>query len=226
MGVDSALNQTISIGEDYQGKIIGIVKDFHIESISDSIIAPLILFHNPGINFIFIRTRPGQTLASQGAIKSAWEKVAKDLPFKSSYLDDEVSQLYLNVETLGSIIKYFTLIAGFIACLGLLGLMSFSAEKRTKEIGVRKVLGAKVGEIVYLLCKDFLKLTLLANLIAWPVSWWLMHNWLKNFAYSISLSGWTFILAGILTLSLAFFTVSFQTLKASMADPVNSLRYE
>jgi ABC-type antimicrobial peptide transport system permease subunit len=226
MGVDSALNQTLSIGEDYQGKIIGVMKDFHIDSISDAKIAPLILFQNPGVNFIYIRTRPGQTPSSQAAIKSAWEKAAEDLPFKFNYLDEEIRQLYLNVETLSSIIKYFTLMAVFIACLGLLGLMSFSAEKRTKEIGVRKVLGAKVGEIVFLLSKDFLKLTLLANLIAWPVSWWLMHNWLKNFAYSVSLSIWTFVLSGILALGIAFFTVGFQAVKASLADPVNSLRYE
>ena len=153
-------------------------------------------------------------------------KTAPYLPFTYQFLDDEFDRLYTDVENLGAILKYFTILAGFIACLGLFALSSFSAENRTKEIGIRKVLGSSVGGILFLLNKDFLELILMANLIAWPISWIVASRWLRNFVYRVSLSWETFVLAGFLALSLTIITVSYQTLKAALANPSRSLRHE
>ena len=130
------------------------------------------------------------------------------------------------MENLGTILKYFTILAGFIACLGLFALSSFAAEKRTKEIGIRKVLGSSVGDILFLLNKDFLMLILMANVIAWPISWVVTSRWLQNFAYRVSLSWDTFVFAGFLALAVTLVMVSGQTLKAALASPSRSLRYE
>jgi putative ABC transport system permease protein len=202
------------------------VKDFHLESASNAYIGPLILFLNPGINYIFIRVRPHDIASTLERMEQTWLKVAPHLPFTYNFLDEEFDQLYSDVENLGAILKYFTVIAGFIACLGLFALSSFAAGKRTKEIGIRKVLGSSVGDILFLLNKDFLKIILLANVIAWPISWVLMNSWLENFPYRVGLSWSTFVLSGLLTLFVTLVTVSFQTLKASFTNPSNSLRYE
>ena len=226
LGDGSALNKTLEIGNDYKGRVIGVVKDFHLESVSNSQIGPLILFLNPGINYIFVRIRPDDIASILERLEQTWMKIAPHLPFTYSFLDEEFDQLYSDVENLGVILKYFTIIAGFIACLGLFALSSFAAEKRTKEIGIRKVLGSSVGDILYLLNKDFLKLILMANVISWPISWILMNSWLENFPYRVGLSWSTFVLMGLLTLFVTLVTVSIQTLRASFANPSNSLRYE
>ncbi|UCE40283.1 MAG: ABC transporter permease [Candidatus Aminicenantes bacterium] len=226
LGEGSALNKTLEIGSDYKGNIIGVVKDFHLESVSNSQIGPLILFLNPGINYIFVRIHPDDVSATLERLEQAWMKIAPNLPFSYSFLDEEFNQLYTDVENLGTILRYFTIIAGFIACLGLFALSSFAAERRTKEIGIRKVLGSSVGDILILLNKDFLELILIANLIAWPISWVLLESWLENFPYRVSISLSTFALAGLLILFVTLATVSFQTLKASLANPSRSLRYE
>ena len=226
LGDGSALNKTLEIGNDYKGRVIGVVKDFHLESVSNSQIGPLILFLNPGINYIFVRIRPDDIASILERLEQTWMKIAPHLPFTYSFLDEEFDQLYSDVENLGVILKYFTIIAGFIACLGLFALSSFAAERRTKEIGIRKVLGSSVGDILYLLNKDFLKLILMANVISWPISWILMNSWLENFPYRVGLSWSTFVLMGLLTLFVTLVTVSIQTLRASFANPSNSLRYE
>ena len=226
LGDESALNKTLDIGGKYKGNIIGVVKDFHLESASNAYIGPLILFLNPRINYIFIRVRPHDIASTLERMEQTWLKVVPHLPFTYNFLDEEFDQLFTDVENLGVILKYFTIIAGFIACLGLFALSSFSAGKRTKEIGIRKVLGSSLWNILFLLNKDFLKLILLANVIAWPVSWILMNSWLGNFPYRVSLSWSTFVLSGLLTLFVTLVTVSFQTLKASFANPSHSLRYE
>ncbi len=226
LGVESALNETLYIGGNYVGNIIGIVKDFHLESISNASIGPLILFLNPRINYIFVRIHPEDIASTLKLMETAWMKVAPHLPFTYNFLDAEFDQLYTDVETLGTILKFFTIIAGLIACMGLFALSSFAAERRTKEIGIRKVLGSSVSNILYLLGKDFLTLILLANLCAWPVSWLLMSRWLQNFPYRMDLSWTTFVLSGLLSLLVTFVTVSFQTLKASLSNPINSLRNE
>ena len=226
LGGESALNRRLEIGGAYEGNIVGVVKDFHLESVSNASIGPLILFLNPRINYIFVRFNPENIPSTLNLIETAWMKVAPHLPFTYNFLDAEFDQLYKDVENLGIILKYFTIIAGFIACLGLFALSSFATERRTKEIGIRKVLGSSVSNILYLLGKDFLMLILLANLCAWPVSWLLMSKWLQNFPYRMDLSWTTFVLSGLLALLVTLITVSFQTLRASLSNPVNSLRNE
>ena len=226
LGNESVLNKTLDIGGRYKGNIVGVVKDFHMESASNAFIGPLILFLNPRINYIFVRIRPDDIPSTLERMEQTWLKIAPHLPFTYNFLDDEFDQLYTDVENLGAILRYFTIIAGFIACLGLFALSSFAAGKRTKEIGIRKVLGSSVGSILYLLNKDFFRLILMANLLAWPVSWVLMNNWLQNFPYRVSLSWKAFVFAGLVTFFVALVTVSYQTLKAALANPADSLRYE
>jgi putative ABC transport system permease protein len=226
LGGGSALNKTLEIGNDYKGNIIGVVKDFHMESVSNAQIGPLILFLNPGINYIFVRISPEGIPSTLERLEQTWMEISPHLPFTFNFLDEEFDQLYTDVENLGFILKYFTFIAGFIACLGLFALSSFSAERRTKEIGIRKVLGSSVGNILFLLNKDFLMLILIANVIAWPISWLLINGWLDRFPYRVNLSWDTFVLSGFLALIVTLVTVSFQTVRASLANPSRSLRYE
>jgi len=226
MQVDNPLGQTLHLGDEYQGRIIGIMQDFHLESVASTQIGPLIMFQNPGVNYIYVRVRPGNIAAALASLETAWNNAAPELPFKYNFLNEELNQLYSSIESLSKVIKYFTLLAGFIACLGLLGLTSFTAEKRTKEIGLRKIMGSSVIELVILLCRDFLQLVGLAILLAIPLSWWVTRGWLQNFAYR-KYPGWeTFLLSGLLALVIALLTMSFQTVKAAVADPIKSLRYE
>ena len=155
-----------------------------------------------------------------------WHRNIPDAPFEYSFLDEEVQKQYETEITLSNIINAFTLIAILISCLGLFGLAAFSAEQRNKEIGVRKVLGASVFSITTLLSKDFLKLVTISIVIAIPVAWWAMSKWLQNFAYKVDLSWWMFAMAGLLAICIALFTVSFQAIKAAIANPVKSLRAE
>jgi len=223
---ESALDQSIAIGENYKGTIIGVTKDFHMASIATTPIRPLILFLNPGVNYIFVRIRPENVVGTIEFLENTWRKTSPNMPFRYNFLNEEFDQLYTTVETVGTSLKYFTVIACFIACIGLFGLVSFSVEKRTKEIGVRKILGSSASRIVLLLCMDYIRLNLLANLIAWPAAWFLLNQWLNNFAYQVNISLTTFILSGVLSLGITLFTVSFLTIKASFTDPVQSLRYE
>jgi putative ABC transport system permease protein len=155
-----------------------------------------------------------------------WRKNVPDAPFEYSFLDEDVQKQYEAEITLANIINVFTSLAILISCLGLFGLAAFSAEQRSKEIGVRKVLGARVTAIVRLLSTDFLKLVAVALLISIPVSWWAMHKWLEGFAYKVPIRWWMFALSGALAILIAFLTVSFHTIRAANANPVRSLRSE
>ncbi len=152
--------------------------------------------------------------------------MAAGQPFNYSFMDEDFNNTYKSEQQTGKIFISFAVLAIFIACLGLLGLVTYAAEQRTKEIGIRKVLGASVGTIVSMLSKDFLKLIVIAAIIAFPVSWWAMHTWLQHFAYRISITWWVFVIAGGLALLIALLTVSFQAIKAGIANPVKSLRTE
>lgn len=155
-----------------------------------------------------------------------WKTLSPDYPFEYHFLDESYEQLYESERKTGTIFNFFSLVALFIACLGLYGLASFSAEQRTKEIGVRKVLGASVAEVVFLLSKEFTKWVLMANIIAWPVAYYFMNKWLEDFAYRIDITLWVFVLSGGIALLIALVTVSYQAIKAALANPVESLRYE
>ena len=147
-------------------------------------------------------------------------------PFEYTFLDEDVQKQYETEVTLSNIINSFTLMAILISCLGLFGLAAFSAEQRTKEIGIRKVLGASVFNLTSLLSKDFIRLVMIAIVIATPISWWAMTKWLQGFAYRVNIAWWMFALAGLLAIAIALFTVSFQAIRAALANPVKSLRTE
>ncbi|MFN2440310.1 MAG: ABC transporter permease, partial [Chitinophagaceae bacterium] len=159
-------------------------------------------------------------------LSGKWKEFAPSSPFDYSFLDAEFDALYHAEKRMGTVFTIFTVLSIFVACLGLFGLAAYTAERRTKEIGVRKVLGASVQGLVLLLSKDFVKLVLLAAVIAFPIAWWGMSKWLEDFAYRITIGWWVFIVAGIIALLIALFTVSFQAIKAAVKNPVKNLRVE
>ena len=208
--------------------IIGVVKDFHFRPLHDEI-DPLVMFIAPEkFNFFCIRIRSDITdlPGTLGYIESVWNKFTPDFPFKYNFLDSTFNKLYRSEQKTGSVFGYFTFLAVFISCLGLFGLASQVTEMRTKEIGIRKVFGASVSGITVLLSKDFLKWVFVANVIAWPTAYFAMNKWLQNFAYRTSFGIEIFILSGILAFVIALITVSFQSIKAAVANPIDSLRYE
>lgn len=209
-------------------RIIGVVRDFHYQSLHERI-RPLVLFLSPvtqAASIVTIRIAPGDTRETTALIDRTWKKVTGGEDIFASFVRQDLDRLYLSDERAGTVAALFSGLAIFIACLGLFGLASFVTERRTKEIGIRKVLGASVAEIVALLSKEFVKWVLVANVIAWPVAYYVMNNWLKNFAYRTNMSPWVFVVSGIAALAVALFTVSSFTIKAATANPVESLRYE
>jgi putative ABC transport system permease protein len=159
-------------------------------------------------------------------IADKWKAINPDMPYDYYFPNDALNTQYKAEQRMGILFKYFTVLAIFIACLGLYGLASISAEQKIKEIGIRKVLGASASNIIVMLSKEFLKWVILANFIAWPVAWYAMNKWLQNFAYRINIGLWTFCLAGALALGIALTTVSFRALRAATANPVDALHYE
>ena len=160
------------------------------------------------------------------SIEKIWNRVNPQTPFEYTFLDETYQKLYPTEMRVGTILTYFTVLAMIISCLRMFGLASFAAERRTKEIGVRKVLGASVSGIVTLLSKDFIKWVLIANFISWPIAYIFMNRWLHNFAYRVSIGLLTFLFAGIIAVIIALLTVCYQSVKAAVANPVDSLRYE
>ncbi len=209
-----------------RGRVIGVVKDFHYKSFHQKI-EPLVMHIFPaGFNEFVVRIRPENAAATLGFLEQKWTKLAPNWPFDYKFLDDEFAKLYESEQTFGRLFGVFTGLSIFVACLGLFGLASFTAQQRTKEIGVRKVLGASVGSIVALLSKDFLKLVGIAFLLAAPLAWYFMGQWLQNFVYRVGMDWWIFALAGGLALLIALLTISFQSIKAALNNPVRSLRSE
>jgi hypothetical protein len=209
-----------------QGQVVGVMKNFHYQPAQRKI-EPIALVLAPKyIEYMLVRIAPNRISSTMAEIAQTWKRVIPNYPFEYQFLDDIFDRMYRELERSGTVIRYFTILTIFIACLGLFGLASFSAEKRTREIGIRKVLGATVPNITMLLCREFLFLVLLAIVIAWPLSYLIMNKWLQDFAYRISLNPLNFLLAMVLTLLIAIFPVVLQALRASYANPVKSLRYE
>jgi putative ABC transport system permease protein len=206
--------------------VIGVVRDYHLRSLHHEIM-PLYIDNDPS-NFLYISTKikPDDVSKTLRDLRKKWAEIAPDQPFDYFFLDESFDLQYRAEEKLGLIFSNFTLIAILVACLGLFGLASFTAEQRTKEIGIRKALGATVSSIVILLIKEFTKWVLLANIIAWPIAYVAMNHWLQNGAYRIKIGLGTFILAGVLALVIALMTVGYQAFKAAKANPVEALRYE
>jgi len=211
-----------------RGRVVGVVEDFHFESLHTEI-RPLIISVTPSTHtwtYLALRIRPNDLPATLAHIEAAWARLAPEWPLDMAFLDDQASEMYQAEAQLSRIISYATLLAILIACMGLFGLASFTAEQRTKEIGVRKVLGATVGSIVVLLSKDFVKLVLIGFVLAVPLASLATARWLADFAYHIDPGVSVFALSGILALGIALLTVSYQAIRAALADPVKSLRYE
>jgi putative ABC transport system permease protein len=209
------------------GEIIGIVKDFHYRSLKSSI-EPFIFCFWPGKNYssLFIKARPGTLQNTLGDIEKLYKQYESKYPISYGFVDQDLERLYQAEQRTGQIILYFSILTILVSCLGLFGLATFTTGQRIKEIGIRKVLGASVTGIVTLLSKDFLKLVLLAFIIAAPVAWYVMNRWLQDFAYQVDIKWWIFILAGSIAIVIAFMTISFQAIKTAIANPVRSLRAE
>jgi putative ABC transport system permease protein len=206
------------------GTIIGIVKDFHFHSFLEKV-QPLTLTLNPyNFTVLTIDISSENVRSTVNKINAAWKQIAPGLPFVYFFADEAYNQQYIAQERFGRLFICFAIIAIVISCLGLLGLSAFNAVQRKKEIGIRKVLGASVGSITAMLSKDFVKLIVIALFIASPISWWVMNNWLQGFAYRINIPLWVFLFSGFAAILIALLTISFQSVKAAIVNPVKSLR--
>ena len=218
-------------GNDQRFKVIAVVKDFNIASFHE-LVEPFALFnttsktYNLHTSFISVRLLPGKMNEQIAGMEAKWKRFAPVTPFDFSFLDNEFDALYRSEQRMGTVFGIFTFLSILVACLGLFGLSIFTAERRKKEIGVRKVLGASVQTVVGLLSGEFLKLVTIATLIAFPIAWLAMNKWLQDFAYPVSMGWWIFFIAGASTMAIALITVSFQAIKAAFANPVKTLRSE
>ncbi|HTR31634.1 MAG TPA: ABC transporter permease [Puia sp.] len=205
--------------------VVGVVKDFNFSSMHDKI-GPMVLTWSDSRGSMAIRLSSGNVYSLVNQIEAKWKNFSPGLPFSYTFMDDDFNKLYHAEEQTGRVFITFAVFAILIASLGLFGLVTYAAEQRTKEIGIRKVLGARVTGIVGLLSRDFTRLVLIAALIAFPVAWWVMNRWLQSFAYRVGISWWIFVVAGAAAFFIALITVSFQTIRAAVANPVKSLRSE
>jgi putative ABC transport system permease protein len=220
-----------AVGRDFnqwgrEGKIIGVVKDFHFKSLQNEI-KPLSMRIEPnGCSLVSVKVSSDKLPATISAIENKWNTLIPARPFSYFFLDEHFEEQYRSEQRFGKLFLNFSILAIIISCLGLLGLASYSTMQRTREIGIRKVLGATVSNIVNLLSKDFLKLVIIAIVIASPIAWFAMHKWLQDFAYRIPISWWVFAVAAVAAALIAVLTVSFQAIKAAVSNPVISLRSE
>ncbi len=207
--------------------VIGVVKDFNYRSFHQAVDPQMFhQFHNYQPYKFFIRLQPETQAQALTDIEKAWSEIVPDLPLQYSYLDDDLNRFYRSEARWSSIIGWAGALSIFLACLGLLGLAALAATNRTREIGIRKVLGASISDIMGLISKDFIKLVVIAVLIASPLAWYFTNQWLQNFAYRIDIPWWIFLIAGSVATGIAFLTISFQSIRAALANPVKSLRSE
>jgi putative ABC transport system permease protein len=230
LGLKEPLNEILYRPGDDNNKsnayhVIGVVKDFNFSSMHDKV-GPLVIELNDNWGSIALRINSKNVSSIIKQAENKWNSFVPGQPFSYTFMDNDFSNIYQADQQTGKLFITFAVFAIFIACLGLFGLVTYAAEQRTKEIGIRKVLGANVGGIVAMLSKDFAKLVLIASLAAFPVAWWAMNKWLQSFAYRITISWWVFVVAGIAAIAIALITVSFQSIKAAIANPVKSLRTE
>jgi ABC-type antimicrobial peptide transport system permease subunit len=210
-----------------EGTVVGVVKDFNYQPLTTTI-QPMVLRYRPDewhFNLL-IKTKPGKTPETIALLEKIYKKYDNESAFEYGFVDQDLDRLYKSQQGAGKIIVCFTFLTILISCMGLFGLAAYTAEQRTKEIGIRKVLGANVAVIVSMLSRDFLRLVLLSILIAAPVAWYVMQKWLQDFAYRIDISWWMIAAAGCLALGITWLTTSYHALKAAIANPVKSLRSE
>ena len=225
MGMKSPLDKRFSMWE-RDGKIIGVIKDFHTESLHEEIEPFVLLIWPDWYGWMSVKLKADNISGALGFLENKIKEFVPGYPLEYQFLDEEINNLYKTEQLTGKIIIYITLLALIISCLGLFGLASFTAEQRTKEIGIRKVLGASVSGIVVLLSREFTKWVAIASLIAWPIAYFAMNRWLQNFVYRTSIGWWSFFLAAALALVIALITVSYQAIKAATSNPVDALKYE
>ena len=220
---------TLKNGTNVISTVIGVVKDFHYQSLHQKI-TPLIFISSQRNNDIYgaigVKVKSDHFQNTLNNIQHTWDNYVKDHPYNYSFLDQTVAEQYHAEQTTQKVFSVFTVLAIFIACIGLMGLAAYATQQRIREIGIRKVLGASISGIVSMLSVDFLKLILFASLVAFPIAWFAMHNWLQNFAYRITINWLVFILAAGISILIAMLTISFQAIKAALMNPIKSLRSE
>jgi len=225
---EKAIGKNFDWGRGKIGKVVGVVKDFHFNSLHQKV-QPIVMHIMPNwgwysrLSVRMSTENPKATVEKLGAI---WKSILPSYPFDYYFIDEAYDNQYKKEQLLSRLSLIFSGLIIFISSIGLLGLVMVAVSQRTKEIGIRKVLGASVRGLTMLLSRDFLKLVAIAMIIAFPVSWWMMNQWLNDFAYKMNLGWWIFLLAGLLALLIAWMTVSIQTIKAAIANPVKSLRSE
>lgn len=224
MGLENPVGKVITLWDE-ETEIIGVVKDFHFQSLRSEI-APLFFRLADWSSLAYVRVSSGNIQNTLAQIEDIYREFNPTFPFAYEFMDQQYAALYRSEQRIGDLAKYFSIFAIIISCLGLFGLSAFTAEQRSKEIGVRKVLGASVQNLVLLLTKDFTKLVIISIGIAIPVSWWLMNKWLSDFAYQSGMDWWIFALSGVTAIIIAWLTVSWQSIKAAMVNPVQSLKSE
>jgi len=206
--------------------VIGVVRDFHNQSLREKIPPVVICKWQRVYNTLSLRISGEDVPGTMHFLEEKWKELVPAFPFEAMFMDEALEGMYQRERRFGEITGIFSLLAVFVACLGLLALASFTAQQRTREIGIRKALGASAPSVVMLLSEEFLKLVLVANLIAWPLAYYGLDDWLQSFEYRVSLDPMAFMLSGILTLLIALATVSFQAVKAALINPVEALRDE
>ena len=235
-GLKDAIGKTIKYpGAGTRGRgqytIIGVMKDFNFMTLHSPIM-PMALFHSSSNSYttsnsvIIVRLKPGAWKRGLEIIESEWKSFAPSTPFEYTFLDENLDRQYVSEQRLGRVFLVFSALAILIACIGLVGLAAFATEQRTKEIGVRKVLGASSRGVVGLLIRDFVRLVLLSNILAWPIAWFVMRRWLENFAYHVQVTLGIFVLAGGLALAIAVASVSASAIRAATENPIDALKYE
>ncbi|HSH20721.1 MAG TPA: FtsX-like permease family protein, partial [Draconibacterium sp.] len=213
-------------GGDKKASIVGVAKDFHFESLRSGIEPMVIvpLTQNPDV--LILRIRPENFSETLDAVATKWQSIIPDTNCEIGFFDQRLEEMYNSEKRISGLFSYFSFVAIFIACIGLFGLSVFAIERKRKEIGIRKVNGSKISQIMALLNKDFIKWVVISFIFASPIAWYAMNQWLQNFAYKTALDWWIFALAGFLAVFIAILTVSFQSYKAAVRNPVEALRYE
>jgi len=220
----SAVGKMITV-RGQEGVIIGVAKDFNFRPVFQPI-EPLVIRHRAQGDYLVIRTAPGAMQKTLASAKACFQNVYGNNPFSYGFVDQDLDHLYSSETRMGSIFNIFSILSIVLSCLGLFGLATFATQRRAKEIGVRKVLGASRVGIVLLLTKEFLQLVALSLLIAFPIAWYVMHRWLQEFVYRIDINAWIFFAAAAAALVMAFLTVGYQTIRTATANPVGALKSE
>ncbi len=224
-GWDNPVGYEFRAGEETY-KVIGVIKDFHVESLHNTIAPVAIFLSNPEAGWLYLKLQSDNLSATMGLINDKWQELQSAFPISYVFVDENFNKLYNSDEKLSEIFRYSAFITIFISCLGLLGLSVFTAEQKIKSVAVRKVLGASVPNILIELSKEFLLLLIISNVIAWPIAYYFMNEWLTDFAYRINIGFGNFIFATVISILIAFATISYQTIKSASVNPVKLLRYE